>query len=97
MSHFKESSPAVSASLRLLCLLHNLMVLFEAGLAETGITNTAEEKRRKKVLTERTERVEEPDAGCASFMRASRGEGAREVAGLEGREQIFWCLETSRI
>ena len=42
----EDISPAVSASLRLLCLLHNLMVLFEAGLAETGISNVAEEKRR---------------------------------------------------
>ena len=39
-------------------LLHNLMVLFGAGLAETGISNVAEEKRREKVLTERTERAE---------------------------------------
>jgi hypothetical protein len=30
------------------CLLRNLMVLFETGLAEASMTNQAEEKRRKK-------------------------------------------------
>ena len=53
-----SSVTAKAAQAVFLCLLHNLMVLFEAGLAETGITNQAEEKRREKVLTERTARVE---------------------------------------
>ena len=59
-----------------LCLLHNLMVLFEAALAETGITNQAEEKRREKVLTERTQRVEKTDLNMpfiiAGFQRLTR-------------------------
>lgn len=43
----KDISPAVSASLRLLCLPHNLLGLFEAGIAESGIINDAEQKRRE--------------------------------------------------
>jgi hypothetical protein len=34
------------------------MVCYEATLAAAGLRNTAEEKRRKKVLTDRTARVE---------------------------------------
>ena len=59
-----------------LCLLLNLMVLFEAGPAETGISNVAEEKRREKVLTERTERVEKTGRKMpfiiASFQRLTQ-------------------------
>ena len=47
------SVTAKAAQAVFLCLLHNLMVLFEAGPAETGISNAAEEKRREKVLTKR--------------------------------------------
>ena len=42
------SVAAKAAQAVFLCLLHNLMVLFEAGPAETGISNVAEEKRREK-------------------------------------------------
>ena len=52
------SVTAKAAQAGFLCLLHNLMLLFEAALIKTGITNQAEEKRRAKVLTKRTERVE---------------------------------------
>ena len=53
-----SSVTAKAAQAVFLCLVHNLMVCYEATLAEAGVTNTAEENRRKKVLTKRTEKVE---------------------------------------
>ncbi len=41
-----------------LCLVHNLMVCYQATLARVGLRNTAGEKRRKKVLTDCTAKVE---------------------------------------
>ena len=49
------SSPAAkSAPANFLCLAHNLMVLYEHGLAQSGITNIAGEKRRAGRLEDRT-------------------------------------------
>jgi hypothetical protein len=41
-----------------LCLVHNLMVCYQATLARVGVRNTAGEKRRKKVLTDCAAKVE---------------------------------------
>jgi hypothetical protein len=81
---------AKAAQAVFLCLLHNLMVLFETGLAETGIPNAAEEKRRKKVLTERSQRVEK--AGrimpciIAGFQRLTQ----RTVKFVRWLRSFFW-------
>ena len=53
-----SSVTAKSAQAVFLCLVHNLMVCYEATLAKAGIQNIAEEKRREKILTERTAKVE---------------------------------------
>ena len=52
-----SSGTAKAAQSVFLCLLHNLMVGYEAELAKANIRITAEEKRREKILTERTVRV----------------------------------------
>ena len=52
------STTAKKAQALFLCLVHNLMVCYEATLAKAGVTNTAEEKRRKNVLTKRREKIE---------------------------------------
>ena len=83
-------SPAISAAIRFLCLLHNLMVLFEAGLAETGISNAAEEKRREKVLTERTERVEKTFRKMPLIIAGFQRLTQRTVKSIRWLRSFFW-------
>ena len=66
-----SSITAKSTQAVFLCLVHNLMVCYEATLAKTGLCNTAEEERRQKVLTSRTAKVEKPGANCPSSFPAS--------------------------
>ena len=86
----EDISPAVSAALRLLCLLHNLMVLFEAGPAETGISNAAEEKRREKVLTERTARVEKTGRKMPLIIAGFQRLTQRTVKFIRWLRSFFW-------
>ena len=73
-----------------LCLLHNLMVLFEAGLAETGISNVAEEKRREKVLTEHTERVEKTGRKMPLIIAGFQRLTQRTVKFIRWLRSFFW-------
>ena len=67
-----------------------MMVLFEAGLAETGISNAAEEKRREKVLTERTERVEKTGRKMPLIIAGFRRLTQRTVKFIRWLRSFFW-------
>ena len=58
---------------RFLRLVHNLMVCYEATPVKAGIRNEAEEKRCKKVLTERAAKVEKTGRKIPSSLAASSG------------------------
>ena len=73
-----------------LCLLHNLMVLFEAGPAETGISNAAEEKRRENVLTELTERVQKTGLKIPLIMAGFQRLTQRTVKFIRWLRSFFW-------
>ena len=66
------------------------MVLFEAGPAETGISNAAEEKRREKVLTERTERVEKTGRKMPLIMAGFQRLTQRTVKFIRWLRSFFW-------
>jgi hypothetical protein len=66
-----SSVTAQTAQSVFLCLLHNLMVDYEAELAKGGIRNTAEEKRQEKILTGRTARVRKTGRKKPSASRGS--------------------------
>lgn len=84
------SVTAKAAQAVFLCLLHNLMVLFEAGLAETGITNQAEEKRRKKALTERAARVEKSGRKMPLIIAGFQRLTQRTVKFIRWLRSFFW-------
>lgn len=73
-----------------LCLLHNLMVSYEAGLAKAGIRNEAEEKRREKVLTRRTERVEKAGRKMPLIIRAFQRITQRTVKFIRWLRRFLW-------
>ena len=81
---------AKAAQAVFLCLLDNLMVLFEAALAETGITNQAEEKRREKVLTERTQRVGKTDRNMPFIIAGFQRLTQRTVKFIRWLRSFFW-------
>ena len=85
-----SSVTAKAAQAVFLCLLHNLMVLFEAGPAETGISNAAEEKRRGKVLTERTERVEKTGRKMPLIIAGFQRLTQRTVKFIRWLRSFFW-------
>ena len=85
-----SSVTAKAAQAVFLCLLHNLMVLFEAGLAETGISNVAEEKRREKVLTERTACVEKTGRKMPLIMAGFQRLTQRTVKFIRWLRSFFW-------
>ena len=66
------------------------MVLFEAGPAETGITNQAEEKRREKVLTERTQRVEKTGRKMPLIITGFQRLTQRTVKFIRWLRSFFW-------
>ena len=74
----------------MLCLLHNLMVLFEAALTKPGISNVAEEKRRGKVLTERTERVEKTGRKMPLIVAGFQRLTQRTVKFIRWLRSFFW-------
>ena len=74
----------------MLCLLHNLMVLFEAELTKTGITNQAEEKRREKVLTKRTERMEKAGRKMPLIIAGFQRLTQRTVKFIRWLRSFFW-------
>ena len=85
-----RSVTAKAAQAVFLCLLHNLMVHFEAGLAETGISNVAEEKRREKVLTERTARVEKTGRKMPLIIAGFQRLTQRTVKFIRWLRSFFW-------
>jgi uncharacterized protein YdeI (YjbR/CyaY-like superfamily) len=85
-----SSVTAKAAQAVFLCLLHNLMVLFEAGLADSGITNQAEEKRRQKVLTERTERVEKTGRKMPLIIAGFQRLTQRTLKFIRWLRSFFW-------
>ena len=85
-----SSVTAKAAQAVFLCLLHNLMVLFEAGPAENGISNAAEEKRRGKVLTERTERVEKTGRKMPLIIAGFQRVTQRTVKFIRWLRSFFW-------
>ena len=85
-----SSITAKAAQAVFLCLLHNLMLLCEAGLAATGITNEAEEKRREKVLTERTERVEKTGRLMPLIIAGFQRITQRTVKFIRWLRSFFW-------
>ena len=66
------------------------MVLFEAGPAETGISKAAEEKRREKVLTERTERVEKTGHKMPLIIAGFQCLTQRTVKFIRWLRSFFW-------
>ena len=66
------------------------MVLFEAALAENGISNVAEEKRRGKVLTERTERVEKTGRKMPLIIAGFQRLTQRTVKFIRWLQSFFW-------
>ena len=66
------------------------MVLFEAGPAETGISDAAEEKRREKVLTERAARVEKTGRKMPLIMAGFQRLTQRTVKFIRWLRSFFW-------
>ena len=66
------------------------MVLFEARLAETGISNVAEEKRREKVLTECTARVEKTGRKMPLIIAGFQRLIQRTVKFIRWLRSFFW-------
>ena len=85
-----HSVPAKAAQAVFLCPLHNLMVHFEAGPAETGISNAAEEKRREKVLTKHTARVEKTGRKMPLIMAGFQHLSQRTVKFIRWLRSFFW-------
>ena len=85
-----SSVTAKAAQAVFLCLLHNLMVLFEAGPAETGISNAAEEKRGEKVLTKRAERVEKTGRKMPLIIAGFQRLTPRTVKFIRWLRSFFW-------
>ena len=85
-----SSVTAKTAQAVFLCLVHNLMVCYEATLAKAGLRNTAEEKRRKKVLTDRTAKVEKAGRQMplisSGFQRLTR----RTVKFIRWLRRFLW-------
>ena len=85
-----SSVTAKAAQAGFLCLLHNLMLLFEAGLAETGLTNAAEEKRREKALAKRTQRVEKAGRKMPFIITSFQRLTQRTVKFIRWLRSFFW-------
>ena len=92
-----SSVTAKSAQAVFLCLVHNLMVCYEATLAKTGLRNTAEEERRQKVLTDRTAKVEKTGRKLpfitAGFQRLTQ----RTVKFIRWLRRFLWQTPPSTI
>lgn len=81
---------AKTAQAVFLCLVHNLMVCYEATLAKAGIRNTAEEKRRKKVLTERTAKVEKTGRKMPLIISGFQRLTQRTVKFIRWLRRFLW-------
>lgn len=85
------SNPTAKAAQAVfLCLLHNLMVCYEAELAKAGIVNVAEEKRRKKVLTKRTARVEKAGRKMPLIIAGIQRLTQRTVKFIRWLRRFLW-------
>lgn len=85
-----SSVTAKSAQAVFLCLVHNLMVCYEATLAAAGLRNTAEEKRRKKVLTDRTARVEKTGRKMPFIISGFQRLTQRAVKFIRWLRRFLW-------
>ena len=85
-----SSVTAKSAQAVFLCLVHNLMVCYEATLAAAGLHNTAEEKRRKKVLTDRTARVEKTGRKMPFIISGFQRLTQRTVKFIRWLRRFLW-------
>jgi hypothetical protein len=85
-----SSVTAKSAQAVFLCLVHNLMVCYEATLAAAGLRNTAEEKRRKKVLTDRTARVEKTGRKMPFIISGFQRLTQRTVKFIRWLRRFLW-------
>ena len=85
-----SSVTAKAAQAVFLCLLHNLMVLFDAGPAETGTINEAEEKRREKFLTERTTPVGKTGRKMPLIIAGFQRLTQRTVKFIRWLRSFFW-------
>jgi hypothetical protein len=81
---------AKAAQAVFLCLVHNLMVCYEATLAAAGLRNTAEEKRRKKVLTERTARVKKAGRKMPFIITGFQRLTQRTVKFIRWLRRFLW-------
>ena len=66
------------------------MDLLEAGIAENGIINGAEEKRREKILTERTGRVEKTGRNMPLIIAGFQRLTQRTVEFIRWLRSFFW-------
>jgi hypothetical protein len=71
-------------------LVHNLMVCYEAALAKAGIRNTAGEKRRKKVLTEHTAKVEKTGRKMPLIISGFQRLTQRTVKFIRWLRRFLW-------
>ena len=85
-----SSVTAKAAQSVFLCLLHNLMVGYEAELAKAGIRNTAEEKRREKILTERTARVRKAGRKMPLIIEGFQRLTQRTVKFIRWLRRFLW-------
>lgn len=81
---------AKSAQAVFLCLVHNLMVCYEATLATAGLRNTAEEKRRQKVLTNRTAKVEKTGRKMPFIISGFQRLTQRTVKFIRWLRRFLW-------
>ena len=66
------------------------MVAYEAELAKAGIRNTAEEKRREKILTERTARVRKAGRKMPLIIEGFQRLTQRTVKFIRWLRRFLW-------
>lgn len=84
------SVAAKAAQANFMCLVHNLMVLYENTLEKDGIRNTAEEKRRAKRLAGRTEKATEANRKMPSIISGVQRLTVRSVKFVRWLRHFMW-------